>query len=755
MRGFLIFGIGWILLTGVVLAQDQTGTVRGRVVDGRSGEPVRGVAIRLYRERVEEKARGTLSDSSGWFEIDNLPFGDWNVQAEGLGYKSERLRVRVEKEIVEIEMQLIVQPLLMDEMLVRARREDGEERTPAFVEIIPLKEGQTGLSLPEVLDQAVGVKIRRNGGMGSFSTVSIRGSTAEQVEVYLDGVPLNQALGGGVNMGDLPVTGVQSIEVFRGAIPARFGGNSIGGVIHIRTRDPGNGQRMGLQGTVGSFGTRQLSASASGVWKSSEYLGLVDIVESRSDFRFWDDNGTEYNSKDDEWAKRINSDFRSFRTLTKVVRPWRVARLQLHNTFDLKHQGIPGIGNFQAAHVRSDMWRNITEMELFGTFASSGYRIAAYHLLQKEEYKDLEGEVGTGTQHDRNTTRSLGLRGELNSLLPRQVLFTAAGKVNYESFSPGDLFRDESRLLKSKRRSSSLALEIEVPLWRDLLQLMGGGQAEIDKDRFFDQKDFGPSRLLPNRDNTEVLWGWHWGGRVSLSENLALKGHLASYQRAPSFFELFGDRGAVLGNTDLVSEKGRNRDLGLVYRHSRTLGIQLIELIYYRKSVRDMIRFIQNSQRVSQPHNVGKARIQGVEARGQLSLFPVLRLNLGYVYQQALDRSPFSYHRDKDLPNAPRHVVNSRINLKRKKGEVYYELNRESRHFLDRANLRPIPSRLIHNAGGSRRLGKDAELSWEIRNLTSNQVADLWGYPLPGRSYFVSFRKSFRLSTKPFTQMED
>src|SRR6266508_4655886 len=57
-------------------------------------------------------------------------------------------------------------------------------------------------SVPELLRDLVGVQVRGLGG--EYATVSIRGSTAEQVVVYLDGVPLNRALGGGVNLADLP-----------------------------------------------------------------------------------------------------------------------------------------------------------------------------------------------------------------------------------------------------------------------------------------------------------------------------------------------------------------------------------------------------------------------------------------------------------------------------------------------------------------------------------------------------------------------
>ena len=75
---------------------------------------------------------------------------------------------------------------------------------PAFVEIIPVK-GTSSTTLADLLSSAVGVQVKRYGGLGSFSTVSIRGSTAEQVVVYLDGVPLNQAIGGGADVGRIVV----------------------------------------------------------------------------------------------------------------------------------------------------------------------------------------------------------------------------------------------------------------------------------------------------------------------------------------------------------------------------------------------------------------------------------------------------------------------------------------------------------------------------------------------------------------------
>ncbi len=732
----------WSLLLALQLTQPPpllAGVLEGRLLDGDAGGPVAGALLTL--RAASGAVRSARSDSAGAFRLQDLASGAWDLRVQRLGYRPLQARLLTGDDLSSVEWRLEPLPLLMDEMVVRARRHPGGEPVAAFVETISLDPGRSpAADLASTLDRATGVNVRRYGGLGSFSTLSIRGSTSEQVQVFLDGVPLNRAVGGGVDLGGLPVGGLASVEIYRGAVPARFGGNSLGGVVHLRTRPLGSEVRTLLRTASGSYGTRRMGASVGGPWKGWEYLGLVDYRTSRNDFPFLDDNGTEYNAGDDGWARRLNSDFRGLRGLAKIGRYLGASRLQIHNTFDLDSKGIPGLGNNQSLHTRYDTWRHIAEASLFGPLGHNraGYRLQAHHSLTQDEYRDLRGEVGVGRQHDRNLMRSVGLRGEANALLPGNSLVTAFAGARRESFAPDDLLRSDSRLLRSRRRALAAGTEVEVPLG-PRLTLNAGTQAEALDDRFFDRKNFAPSDVLPSRENVELLWGWRMGGNLDLGGGLALKAHDGRYERAPSFFELFGDRGAVIGNTGLVSESGRNRDLGLVYRRRTDgAGLTLAEAVYYRNRVEDLIRFVQNSQQVSRPHNLGRALLRGVETRVQARLWPALEVRGSYVYQRPENRTPFSFERGNDLPNAPRHRLHGRASVDLGGAGLYGEVSRESRHFLDRANLRAVPVRTLCNLGGSVPLAAGLSLSWELRNLTDDQVADLWGYPLPGRSYGLS-----------------
>lgn len=725
------------LLLALHPAASWAGSLQGRLLDPDAGRPVAGAALTL--SAASGAVHVVRSDATGAFRLENLSIGTWDLRVERLGYRPLQGPIEIGAAPTWVELHLQALPMFMDELVVRARRDPAGKHIAAFVETIANPQAP-GADLAQTLDRATGVNVRRYGGLGSFSTLSIRGSTAEQVQVFLDGVPLNSAVGGGVDLGGLPIGGVESVDVYRGAVPARFGGNSIGGVVHIRTQPLGGKLRTRLHTASGSHGTRQLGASLSGPYRGWEYLGLVNYRASRNDFRFWDDNGTEYNAQDDGWARRLNSDFRGVRGLAKIGRSLGASRLQIHHTFDLSYKGIPGLGNNQSRHTRYDTWRHIAEAALFGPLGSgrAGYRLKAHRSREKDEYRDRHGEVGLGRQHDRNVTESWGLRGEVNALLPGQSLLTAFVAARREAFAPDDLLRPASRLLRSRRRALAVGSEVAVPMG-PRLTVNAGAQAERLADRFFDRKDFAPSAVLPSRDNGAILWGYRVGATLDLGAGWAFKGHNGRYQRVPNFFELFGDRGAVIGNTDLVSEEGHHWDWGVVFRGAADgAGLALAEVAYYRKRVDDLIRFVQNSQRVSRPHNLGRALLRGVETRLEARLLPKLAIRGNYAYQRAENRTPFSFERGNDLPNAPRHRLYMRVSLNLARAELYGEFSRESRHFLDRANLRPVPVRALYHLGGRVPLAEAFSLAWKLRNLTDNQVADLWGYPLPGRSYGLS-----------------
>ncbi len=727
-------------------------TIQGAVFDSLSGDPVVGASVRLLTAVPDARQAAVMTAADGSFVLDRPETTACTLRVEAFGYRSG-LRVLSAAETIgyqAVRIRLQPLPLRMDEVLVQARRETATAQGAAFVESIQLQQDRPPPELAGVLNRAVGVGIRRTGGLGSFSTVSVRGSTAEQVLIYLDGVPLNQALGGGVDLGNLPVSAVERIDVYRGAVPARFGGNSIGGVVHIRTQAADGVPRARIQAMSGSWGTHRLSGILSGARNQRHYLALVELAQSDNDFRFLDDKGTEYNLDDDEWTRRLNSDFRSGRLLARMEHPVGAFRLQVRTGLELNRQGIPSISNNQSLNSRLNRWRASNEAELFGALpwlSDAGVRLNLYHLMQEEEYRDLDGTVGVGRQHDRNRTISWGTRAELNHVTGGGVT-TLFGQLGEERFNPENLLRPESWLPQSRRRSAVFGWEVDLPLLSNLLHASAGSQSHVHHDRFYGRSLFGGTDHAPSRDRTDWLHGGRVGARLHLWPRLTVKGHRGWYNRPPSFYELFGDRGAVAGNTRLTSERGDNWDVGFHWIHAVSPARWELEVVYFRNHVRNLIRFLQNAQRVSVPQNIGRSKVRGTEMRASLDLPGGLRLETNHTYQIPENFTRASYERGNDLPNAPRHSVATNITWRRSSWEMAYELSHESRHYLDTTNLRTVPARTLHGLQFCLYLGTSTTAALEVRNLTNNQVADLWGYPLPGRSVFGSLSYGLEIGSR-------
>ena len=76
-------------------------------------------------------------------------------------------------------------------------------------------------------------------------------------------------------------------------------------------------------------------------------------------------------------------------------------------------------------------------------------------------------------------------------------------------------------------------------------------------------------------------------------------------------------------------------------------------------------------------------------------------------------------------------------------GLLFSSYNKVEKIYLDPANLLPIRIREIHNIGISAFFEKKFSATFEVKNISDNRVEDTTGYPLPGRSYFLTMMWNF------------
>ena len=128
----------------------------------------------------------------------------------------------------------------LEGITVEAARPDWETKlSPGSVTVIrPDDYKGEQKTLPDLMRKVPGVHVREVNGKGQYTTVTVRGSTAAQVGVFIDGVLSNLGGDSAVDLSTIPIANVERIEVYRGYIPARFAGTFMGGVINIVTKRP-------------------------------------------------------------------------------------------------------------------------------------------------------------------------------------------------------------------------------------------------------------------------------------------------------------------------------------------------------------------------------------------------------------------------------------------------------------------------------------------------------------------------------------
>ncbi len=229
---------------------ERAGPVRLTVlVRSESGERVRGATVRLtFADSASVSASELVEIGEGRYESDELEAGRYELVAEALGYETARRPVELDGSGISITLTVGVQPVAVTEVIAAVGRPDAGALPGHATSRIPLDGGPR--TLADRLAEEPGVQVRPSVGGGQVGTV--RGSRPEGLLVLLDGLPVNDPLGGSADLSRIPVATLSAATLVRGASP-RFGSGAIAGVLLLESRRP-DGMSAAGGFEVGSFG---------------------------------------------------------------------------------------------------------------------------------------------------------------------------------------------------------------------------------------------------------------------------------------------------------------------------------------------------------------------------------------------------------------------------------------------------------------------------------------------------------------------
>lgn len=568
-------------------------------------------------------------------------------------------------------------------------------------------------TVTDLLRTVPGVTINSNGGIGTASSVNIRGGNSSQTAALIDGVKINDPAspGGGFNFGNLLTGNISRIEVLRGSQSVIWGSQAIGGVVNIITREPTENLEINARGEYGSRDTAQLVGNISGAFGP--------VAASFGAGYFTTDGFSAFN----EARGGVEPDgYRNFGANGKV-------KVTLSDEISVDLRGYYSDGK--------------TDIDGF-TFANGVFGLG--DTPETDEAKEFVGYAGLnvvlldGRFRNRFAFAYTGIKRDTFNLAFQT--FESRGeneRVEYQgSFDISEMFGATFGAEAERSSFNSTSFGTVTPEQDATLTSFYGQLRITPLDgltanagvRFDDHSSFGGETTFagdivysPNDGDTMI--------RASYGEGFIV----------PSLFQLFSD----FGNDLLQPENSKNWDAGI----TQLLVDGKLELsaTIFRRDSENLINFIgcpvQTGICANRPfgtyNNVGQARAQGLELG--ISLRPIEALTIASSYS-LIDAE----NRDtgRALARRPRHSVNTSVDYDWSFGlQTGASITHVSSNLDNDFATSATPGYVLVDLRAAMPITDNIEVYGRIENLFDEQYETLFQYGTAGRSAFAGIRLKY------------
>lgn len=538
-------------------------------------------------------------------------------------------------------------------------------------------------TVPELLRGFGLVEATSNGGMGTSSSVFIRGANSNHTVVLIDGVRVGSATAGTAALEALPLSLIERIEVLPGSASSLYGSDAIGGVIQIFTKSAQRSPGVNAAVTGGSQGTRQASASY------AARLGDTELALG---------------------VARLHSDGINA-TTGAGKNPDKDGFDSTSGSFKLT-QHLAG-GHQLGLHVLSSLGENhYDNRPTEDDYARTRQQTVAAHWA---------GPLVGGVRSELRLGRAWDTATNTDNYPSRfETVQDQASWLNRLDVAPG---QQVVAGLEWLRQSVDGTTDYSVDDRRIRAVLLGwrgqlgplGVQADLRNDSNSQFGDHTTGQLA-------AAWQVQPGWRLRASFGTAFK--------APTFNDLYYPWG---GNPDLQPEKARNAELGSDW----TLGGLDLGATLFRSRISNLIAWQPQPSGEWLPMNVGKASNTGVtlSAAGKLGSATRAKFNLTVQNPENADTGYQLQRRAREF--AGLHLTH-RAGALSLGTEVSYV-----GHRFDSAT-ESAGSRLggytLLALFGSWQLNPDWALEARVNNATDKAYTSVSGYATPGRQGQLTLR---------------
>jgi len=569
----------------------------------------------------------------------------------------------------------------------------------------------------DALRAVPGISVNRQGPVGTFTQVRIRGAEANHTVVLIDGIKVNDPFTAEVDFAHLLSAQIDRIEILRGPQSVLYGSEAIGGVISILTKRGAPGVELDGATEIGSFRTVSGTVAVRGATDSFNYALSAAGLGTRGT------NSSRFGSEDD-----------GFRNETFYARaawtPARAATLETslryrdsRSDFDPQDFAFPPGPTFGLI-IDGDRRTESDQLDagMRGRLVVGAFEHQlnlAHTRTTTDNFADGSfdgGFDGKRTRFDYQGTWRFG-----SATMPRAL--TLALEREQQHFRSRGPTADSAQNQSRNNDKTAVATE-----YRALLPSLTALTLSARRDHH---------ELFEDATTYRVTAAHPIGGGVKLRASFGTG--IAN----PTFFELFGFiPGSFDPNPNLRPEKSRGFDIGA----DIAIGPGRLSATYFNADLSDEIvgTFDSTTFRASAVNLAGKSRRRGVEMEARYS--PAANLDVWVTYTYTDSTQP-----DGQVEvRRPRQVASAAITytLPNAASAVTLAVDHNSRQQdLDfrsfsaaRVTLRDYT--LVRLAGNFA-LTRNVSLTARVANLLDQDYEEVFSYRPSGRAYYAGVQARF------------
>ncbi len=596
-------------------------------------------------------------------------------------------------------------------------------------------ENSNSLNVADALKAFNGVQIRDYGGIGGMKTIDVRSLGSKHTAVFYDGMPINDAQSGEIDLSKFSLDNLQSIALYNNNhhdIAKSAKAFASASVLYLESKSPvfEEGKITKISGSFysGSFGLINPSISVQQKISQNTSLSLsTEWMKANGEYDFHYKNQALL----DTTIRRKNTDLETFRVETgfqgklKDSSEWRV-----NGYVYLSKRGLPGpaLNNNYYAEDRQDD-KNVFLQSYWNKEFSNFYRLKVSGKYSYNWMRYLD-------PHFQNTA------GKLENFYTQKEIYLSAVNVfqftdQWKASISTDYLNNQldANLVSFAypRRNTGLvnfAMDYQNNTWR----VQGNLLSTFVQDKVLSGSAAGSkSAISPSLSFSLKPFG---------QQNLYLRGSYKSVFRMPTFNDSYY---TLIGSTSLKPEYLKEFNVGLTLQKEFDGFVQVLtfKTDAYHNNIKDRITAIPRSFRWTML-NIGEVEIKGIEMglQSRLEFTKDLHadLSINATFQKGIDSTPGGYYYGQDIPYSPRnsssasaafHYRSWRVNASSLYSGAKYS-GRENRpaYYLDEWFIQDLSLSYEFNLPFAQ-----IKLLGEVNNLFNADYVVMENYPMPGTNY--------------------